>query len=574
MARMMQTGVSAHVVAVLALSLLLTPTSASTGSRFRGSADGAGRTVAVQRVEASLRSSLEAVLYGGDAGAARRLAAIEASIWPTFQALPKNNMGRLAPRAVRYLVHGYFGKEHGWLIRGLEPHGMQQNVTEVHEVSILQDRAPVLVEALLEARQSGHGLSLGDAVAMVASLERLIFDESLAVLEAAYALNGLSAAGGVDEKDLHKVLQSYLLLFESGVPSDLGDVRRHQELKRKISVASSTWATFVDFEQNAAQNFVFARRDRTNPFLPARYTFAAASKIVEGMAQAYGKWQNTECRQMRGELMELDAAGTGRVPLASFYSQPNSSSYQFTESLEYLREIGALDESAPGSPRVRIANYMMGPSNCIASSSYYSVCCLNDCEHLMNELEGMVKAPTASPEQLLRLLGNVSSPTVDAPRDLPADLQEKVRAIARRHGGVPLHGRLFAQWLHFAFPNECPYPHVIDDVAALTPGHWESKGKGVAPAEERQRHIEAAATEGSEAREAAAAALQWSEDEVLPAQEPRAPGRRLLGGAMRAVSQLATLVAAARMAWAGWKALAFGAGRDKARRDPQLPVHM
>ena len=25
---------------------------------------------------------------------------------------------------------------------------------------------------------------------------------------------------------------------------------------------------------------------------------------------------------------------------------------------------------------------------------------------------------------------------------------------------VPLHGRLFAQWMHYAFPRHCPFPHV------------------------------------------------------------------------------------------------------------------
>merc|ERR1719160_744650 len=33
--------------------------------------------------------------------------------------------------------------------------------------------------------------------------------------------------------------------------------------------------------------------------------------------------------------------------------------------------------------------------------------------------------------------------------------------IASLHDGqVPIHGRLFAQWLHFVFPHECPYPHM------------------------------------------------------------------------------------------------------------------
>merc|ERR550537_644654 len=29
---------------------------------------------------------------------------------------------------------------------------------------------------------------------------------------------------------------------------------------------------------------------------------------------------------------------------------------------------------------------------------------------------------------------------------------------------IPLHGRLFAQWLHYAFPHECPYPHMSGTV--------------------------------------------------------------------------------------------------------------
>merc|ERR1739845_120410 len=31
--------------------------------------------------------------------------------------------------------------------------------------------------------------------------------------------------------------------------------------------------------------------------------------------------------------------------------------------------------------------------------------------------------------------------------------------MGNRHGdSVPLHGRLMLQWMHFAFPYECPYP--------------------------------------------------------------------------------------------------------------------
>merc|ERR1719482_182948 len=147
------------------------------------------RKVSVREVEADLQATLADLLRGTSAAANSRLSVIEAGTWQTFQALPKNAGGRLAPSAVRYIVHSYFAKEHGWLITGLEPHGMQLNVSEVHDVSILQDKAPLLVENLLEARHNDRGLAFNDIVGMIAVLEQLMFDESVTLLHAAYRLN-------------------------------------------------------------------------------------------------------------------------------------------------------------------------------------------------------------------------------------------------------------------------------------------------------------------------------------------------------------------------------------------------
>merc|ERR1719203_1654278 len=112
---------------------------APSGSLLRGGAgatDNTNRTVTAADVELSLQASLEGALGRGHGATARQLAQIEASLWQTYQALPKNDLGRLAPRTVRYIVHNYFMKEHGWLIKGLEPQGMTPNATEVHEMSI------------------------------------------------------------------------------------------------------------------------------------------------------------------------------------------------------------------------------------------------------------------------------------------------------------------------------------------------------------------------------------------------------------------------------------------------------
>merc|ERR1719258_1038498 len=149
-------------------------------------------------------------------------------------------------------------------------------------------------------------------------------------------------------------------------------------------------------------------RHQANPFRPRQYSFQAAAVIMEDLAQRYGKWQNSECRDMKAHLAELDPEGLGRVPLGLFYAQPEGSSYHFSESADYLRKIGALDETSPHNPQVYIANYVAGPSNCIASSAYYSVCCLSECEGIFGDLERHIAAPMASPQRLLELVANMS----------------------------------------------------------------------------------------------------------------------------------------------------------------------
>merc|ERR1719261_1435925 len=52
----------------------------------------------------------------------------------------------------------------------------------------------------------------------------------------------------------------------------------------------------------------------------------------------------------------------------------------------------------------------------------------------------------------------------EEPRNLTTQMAAQLDAVASYHGGeVPLHGRLFSQWLHYAFPHECPYPQLTHE---------------------------------------------------------------------------------------------------------------
>jgi hypothetical protein len=511
-------------------------------------------------VEADLQATLAELFRGTSASANNRLAVIEAKTWQTFQALPKNELGRLAPPAVRYIVHGYFAKEHGWLITGLEPHGMQLSSTEVHDVSILQQKAPLLVESMLETRQANHGLAFNDIVAMVAVLEQLMFDESITLLQAAYSLNGMSVQEKITEETLHRILTSYLVLFGQGSKANLHDAEYHQLLVR-----SRDRSDLVEFEYDAVLNFEYANRHQRNPFASRRYSFQSAARIVEELAQQYGKWQNSECRDMKAHLVELDPEGLGRVPLGLFYAQPQGSAYHFSESVDYLRKIGALDEASPGKPQVLIANYVTGPSNCIASSSYYSVCCLSECDSLFGELEARLAAPAASPERLLAILGNVSEIL------LPQGLPRKLHAIAKRHGGqIPIHGRLFAQWLHFAFPHQCPYPSIVASSSALTASEWLDAGK-TASVEERRHHIESSPASTAPSAQEFAFEDRWSDHEVLPVfGKARSTSMDLFCSVVRSLVQLVALFMVARAAVGAWKSISASSGDITKKDDDAL----
>merc|ERR1719428_1754856 len=93
----------------------------------------------------------------------------------------------------------------------------------------------------------------------------------------------------------------------------------------------------------------------------------------------------------------------------------------------------------------------------------------------MGHLEGKIEASEADPEQVAALVSALPSDTVAAPRSLPDSLVERLSEIARHHeGSVPLHGRLFAQWMHHAYPRECPYPHLSGTTTPVTADRYQS----------------------------------------------------------------------------------------------------
>merc|ERR1719356_1955638 len=80
----------------------------------------------------------------------------------------------------------------------------------------------------------------------------------------------------------------------------------------------------------------------------------------------------------------------------------------------------------------------------------------------------MIGEPSATQASLARVISNLESDTVEAPRNLSSAQLSRLDDIAGFHKGrIPLHGRLFAQWMHHAYPRECRFPHVAGTMNPL-----------------------------------------------------------------------------------------------------------
>jgi len=399
-----------------------------------------------------------------------RLLQIEGDMYHTYLSLPKNAHGRLDPASVRYALHRYFMQKHGWYVNGLGPSG-KANDTSTTE--IMKDRAPAFIQNLFEKRLHGQGLDQHDLAVFAATLTDLIHSEVVGSLQEVYEALNLPTFGPVSASDQSAATTAYLITYLSGgrqVVTAASHLLAEENTWREDYPAwddTRTWAS--DLEQATE----FLLKSTANPFVSQLRSFGDHVSSMQEFGHRLGTFQNLECQQLKDQLVEMEDVGTGRVPLSRFYRGGLEGDWTFTESVEYLRHIGALDETDPKRMSVVIPNYIQSESNCLAGSSFYSICCFDECEGLLGRVEQQVKKPSAPSSQIASIISGLQSDTVHAPRNLSSALLGRLEQIADHHGGiVPLHGRLFAQWMHHAFPRECSFPHVIGATNRISAAEW------------------------------------------------------------------------------------------------------
>jgi len=201
-------------------------------------------------------------------------------------------------------------------------------------------------------------------------------------------------------------------------------------------------------------------------------SFEVAKGVAMQAIEQYGQWQDEECRELKHELFELESE-PGRVDLRTFYGEALSGRHwQFSESMAYMRTLGVLDETDPANPSVLIPNYISSPSQYIANSHLFAVVCIDACEDLVNHVERRLGAPEASTQDVIAVVSALPSTSQPA-RVLDDTLVHELERLASMHGGkVPIHGRLFALWMHHAYPRDCPYPHAAGTTDPMMPNEY------------------------------------------------------------------------------------------------------
>lgn len=438
---------------------------------------GEGDALEVREVDSALASRLAAKRGArerarrGGLVTARRVKRLEEELQSIFDVLPKNEHGKLGSPAARYALHRHFRRSRGWLVHGLAPEGAAWGALSLAEV--VQDGALGPVRGLFERRLNGSGFTLGETALLAATIEEIIREEASERLRKAFQTLGLpSGDEGVSRPLVENALDVFMMSYIINET-----VFTSEHLRSLIDMYYPPWPATQDFMHALLREAVAPQlpRGRSVPV-----TFQEAEQVVWETVESFGLWQERECIILKEALVKLEDPCPGRVELAAFYKSALGGKWQFAESTGYLRTLGALDETDAHHPMVVVPNYIAGPSNIISLSRLYSVACIDECDARLAFLERNLKTPAAAPEAIANLVG-------EARRLTPA-VQRHLRQIARLHGGrVPLHGRLFAQWLHHVYPRECAFPATPGTTKQVTP---EDYGK-IARAFERPQDLKA-----------------------------------------------------------------------------------
>merc|ERR1740117_988486 len=184
------------------------------------------------------------------------------------------------------------------------------------------------------------------------------------------------------------------MVYAFGVNLDVSMLDDVQKAKALLDRSHSGWSQLQAFAHDVKKSVSSDRE----------LDFDQIVQVVEMIGERYVQWHSNDCRRVKEELVAKASHHEGRVQLSEV--QPSHAIGRrslFTESSEDLEKLGVLSDAAEQEPVVQlhrdrfkakliIPNYVNSQSMCLSTASFYTACCVNECESLLGKLEREVAA--------------------------------------------------------------------------------------------------------------------------------------------------------------------------------------
>jgi hypothetical protein len=405
-----------------------------------------------------VRKNLGAVfsLSQQKAGQASVFQEYEAAFAVTYHALPKNSEGLLTMHGARYALYRFFDKKRGWQLKGLEPAGGSWLETVEMDPSVKQTSKFMVPTVLINdimGQMGTRGVTLHQLAIVAMTMEHAIRSEMLLYLYKIYRTLGLPLEGKRNEEEVNSILSTYLMVFAFGVNLDVSTRTDIVKARMLLDSKHHWWHDLQNFIAEELQADALSRRGPKQT--AGDLDFFELLNVTLRIGEHYSNWQRRDCSRAKDQLSPLAEASSGRIAFTDWGKLPQATVKPFfTEDAERLRYFNAMDESQRENPKVIMPNYLNSKSMCLTTASYYMVCCSNDCENYLDRLRA-VGSPELTPNQIKEVLQGL------LPERLDQDtIWSELKGFAEQQDGkIALHGFPFAQWLHKAFPIECPAPN-------------------------------------------------------------------------------------------------------------------
>merc|ERR1719379_1770689 len=180
------------------------------------------------------------------------------------------------------------------MVKGFNVYEDQGNTSEKE---MIQSKLPGYIRSVLEDRFAHQGFSLDAVVALVATVERMAFDEVVRGVELAFQLNDIDRYQAVSRDDVTEIISSFLIVeMLEGTENKTTHIREKKRIHRRYP----HWGTTILFLTDTIGSDLFQRRASLNPFTSNEvFSFEDAARISEQISEQFGSWSNHECEQMK-----------------------------------------------------------------------------------------------------------------------------------------------------------------------------------------------------------------------------------------------------------------------------------